>query len=187
MIDKDKKTLRFLYKKIRASVDDSDTKNKSITEFVLGSQQYRNADKIYAYWSVDSEVDTHAIIAKALNDGKKVALPKCTDKDGIMLFYYVSSITQLIDGMYGIKEPPEADLADDFTENSLCLVPALSFDKDGYRLGYGKGYYDRFLSVFSGVTMGLCFYECYCEKLPRDCYDKKVNYILTNEKIYDIN
>ena len=186
MINQDKKSLRIIYKDIRSSVININVKNNKITEAVAESLQYQKADKIFAYWSVDSEVETSDIIIKALGDNKKVALPKCTDKDGNMKFYYIASLSDLIDGMYGIKEPPTDNLADDFTVNSLCLVPALSFDKDGYRLGYGKGYYDRFLSAFTGVTMGLCYEECLRETLPKDCYDKKVNYIVTNEKIYDL-
>lgn len=186
MINQDKKSLRAEYKNIRSSVNGRDAKNHNIAETVIKSSQYKNADKIYAYWSVGSEVETNSIISKALADGKKVALPKCSDKEGNMQFYYITSISDLIDGMYDIKEPPTDNLADNFTTDSLCLVPALSFDKDGYRLGYGKGYYDRFLSAFTGVTMGLCYEECLRETLPKDCYDKKVNYIVTNEKIYDI-
>ena len=186
MINQTKKTLRALYKEIRGGVNDRNTKNNSITEFVLSSEEYRNADSVFVYWSVGSEVDTSVIIEKALVDGKRVALPKCTDKDGNMSFYYIDALSSLVDGMYGIKEPPTDIPADDFTMLSLCLVPALSFDTEGFRLGYGKGYYDRFLSLFSGVTMGLCYEECLCKSLPRDCYDKKVNYIITDDKIYDL-
>lgn len=187
MMDITKKSLRTEFRKIRASVYNRDEKNYSITESVLNSQQYITADKIFAYWSVDSEVDTRRIIDKALSDGKMVALPKCTDKDGNMKFYYISSASDLLQGMYGIMEPPEDHIAEDFTKDSLCLVPALSFDNEGYRLGYGKGYYDRFLVKFKGVSMGLCFSDCLCENLPRDSYDKKADYIVTDEKIYDLN
>ena len=187
MINQDKKSLRSEYRKIRTSVYGRGTKNKAITESVLNSQQYKKADKIFAYWSVDSEVDTHEIIVKALSDGKEVALPKCTDKNGNMKFYYIASLSDLVDGMYGIKEPPEDFIAEDYTKNSLCIVPALAFDNYGYRLGYGKGYYDRFLERFKGISIGLCFSDCLCEKLPRDSYDKKADYIVTNEKIYDLN
>ena len=173
MINQDKKSLRSEYRKIRASVYGRGTKNKTITESVLESEQYKNADKIFAYWSVDSEVDTHDIIAKALSDGKRVALPKCTDKNGNMKFYYIASLADLVDGMYGIKEPPEDFIAEDYTENSLCLVPALAFDKEGYRLGYGKGYYDRFLSDISPYKLGICKKELLLEKLPYSEYDIK--------------
>jgi 5-formyltetrahydrofolate cyclo-ligase len=187
MMDKTKKSLRIEFRQIRASLSHRDTKNKAIKDLVLNSRQYRNADIILAYWSVDSEVDTHGIITQALSDGKQVALPKCTDKDGNMRFYYISSLSDLAEGMYGIKDPPENCPAEDFTKVSLCLVPALAFDEEGYRLGYGKGYYDRFLGKFKGVAMGLCFSDCLCGNLPRDSYDKKADYIVTNEKIYDLN
>ena len=186
MINQNKKVLRAEFQRIRASVYDRNTKNEDITNFLIESDEYKYSDKVYAYWSVGSEVETQKIILKALDDNKMVALPKCIDKDGNMKFYYIASVSDLVDGMYGIKEPREIYPADDFTNKSLCIVPALSFAEDGYRLGYGKGYYDRFLSKFTGVSIGLCFSDCLCEKLPADSYDKKVNYIVTNEKIYDI-
>ena len=185
MINQDKKSLRALYKNLRACVEDKESKNKLISDYLLRSQQYKNADIIFAYWSVGSEVDTHKIIAEALSFGKKVALPKCTDSQGNMQFYYIDSLSDLTEGMYGIMEPEGNKTADDFTFSSLCLVPALSFDSDGYRLGYGKGYYDRFLSDFKGISIGLAYEECLCDALPKDEYDKKVNYIITNINQYD--
>ena len=186
MMLEDKKSLRIKYRAVRSSIIGRSTKNSKIAELILNSEAYKIADVIFAYWATGSEVDTYDIIDKAFSDNKKVALPKCIDDKGYMEFYYISAFSDLVDGMYGIKEPPVEFLADNFTEKSLCLVPALSFDKKGYRLGYGKGYYDRFLEKFTGVSMGLCFEECLCESLPVDRYDKKVDYIVTNEKIYDI-
>ena len=186
MIDSEKKALRVKYKKIRSEIDNKASLDKSICESVLKTKQYKNADRIYVYWSCGSEADTRKIISRALVDGKKVALPKCEDSAGNMRFYYIDSLSDLSVGMYGIAEPTGERLADDFTADSLCLVPALSFDYDGYRLGYGKGYYDRFLSNFTGVSMGLCYEACLSKKLPRDIYDKKVNCIVTNFKIYEI-
>ena len=186
MINATKKSLRTFYRNVRAQVIDRTNKNETIAEQLINSLQYKNADSIFAYWSVGSEVDTLKIIEKALRDSKKIALPKCTDENGNMTFFYLPSLDYLVDGMYGIKEPCEDYIADDFTNTSLCIVPALSFDRCGYRLGYGKGYYDKFLSSFSGITVGLCYEECLCDELPRDSYDKKVNYIITNDKIYDL-
>jgi 5-formyltetrahydrofolate cyclo-ligase len=185
MINQDKKSLRSLYKSIRASVEDKESKNILIADSVLKSEVFKNADTVFAYWSAGSEVDTSKIIEKALSCGKNIALPKCTDSQGNMQFYYIDSLSDLTEGMYGIMEPEGNKAADDFTASSLCLVPALSFDSDGYRLGYGKGYYDRFLSDFKGISIGLAYEECLCDSLPRDEYDKKVNYIITNIKQYD--
>lgn len=184
MINQDKKSLRAKYKAIRGKVENKEALDERITELVLGSEFYKNCDKLFVYWSVGSEADTRKIIVRALCDGKKVALPKCTDDHGHMTFYYIESLSDLTEGMYGIVEPRGDRTADDFTVDSLCLVPALSFDSDGYRLGYGKGYYDRFLSIFPGVSIGLCYEECLTDFLPRDTYDKKVNYIITNKNQY---
>ena len=186
MINSDKKLLRSRFRKIRGEIKDRDILDKAITYNVLNTFEYKNADKLFVYWSTKGEVDTRKIIEDALTLGKKVALPKCTDDKGNMQFYYIGLLSDLTEGMYGIMEPMGDMLADDYTAESLCLVPALSFDTDGYRLGYGKGYYDRFLSGFSGVSIGLAYEECLCDKLPRDEYDKKVNYIITNDKIYDL-
>lgn len=186
MINSEKKALRQKYKKIREDIKNRDLSDRCITQAVLESEAYKNADRLYIYWSVASEAHTHKIISQALDDGKFVALPKCEDTNGNMLFYYIASLADLSEGMYGIAEPTSTRRADDFTSDSLCIVPALSFDRYGYRLGYGKGYYDRFLSSFKGVSMGLCYDECLSKKLPVDAYDKKVNYIVTNTKIYEI-
>lgn len=186
MINQEKKTLRAEYSALRNSLTDIEAKSASICDLLINSDLFKNADTVLLYWSVGSEVVTHKMIDKALSDSKKVALPKCIDKDGNMLFYYVVSLSDLSNGMYGIKEPVTDKLYDISDSCSICLVPGLCFTKDGYRLGYGKGYYDRFLSDFQGVSVGLCFEDCLAEYLPVDMYDKKVDYVITDKRIYDI-
>lgn len=186
MINRSKKTLRSEYKALRNSVTDREVKSDKIYQLLTDSNFYNDADTVLLYWSVGSEVITHRMIDKVLSDGKKLALPKCIDAFGNMLFYYVSSADELIDGMYGIKEPAGDKPYDVSHMRSLCIVPGLSFSTAGYRLGYGKGYYDRFLENFKGVSIGLCYEECMTQFLPTDGYDKQVNYIITNKSIYDI-
>lgn len=181
-----KSDLRKHFIEIRSSVDNASERSDDIFSLLTGSELYKSADTVLAYWSVGSEVSTQRIIDMALSDKKRVALPRCIDRKGNMEFYYISSLSDLRDGMYGIKEPSDDEKADDFGENTVCLVPGLSFDKKGYRLGYGKGYYDRFLSDFGGISIGLSYDCCLCEDLPTDRFDKKVNYIITNTKIYDL-
>ena len=186
MIDQDKTVLRKKYREIRSSVAEREKMSESICKLLLDSSFYENADIVFTYWATDSEADTRMIIHRAFEDGKLVAIPKCSDRNGNMKFYYIDSAEDVTVGMYGITEPSGDREATDFTDNSLCIVPALSYDSEGYRLGYGKGYYDRFLSSFSGITAGLCFEECLTERLPRNEFDKKVDYIITNIKIYDL-
>lgn len=186
MIIADKKSLRIKYSSIRNSITDKAVLSSCICNRLIDSDIYKRADTVLLYWSVGSEVATLSLIDKALSDGKKLALPKCLDSDGNMLFYYVSSADALQDGMYGIKEPPTDKFADHFSDSSVCVVPGLCFSKDGYRLGYGKGYYDRFLGNFCGISVGICYDECLTDILPINGYDKKVNYIITDKTIHKI-
>lgn len=186
MIKEEKKLLRAKYTEIRALVADKEAKSEAMYDYLISSSFYECADTVLLYWSTSSEVITHKMINKALSDGKRLALPKCIDKNGNMLFYYIKSAEDLIDGMYGIKEPATDELADSFSDSDICIVPGLSFTEDGYRLGYGKGYYDRFLQNFPGTSIGLCYEDCLAQSLPIDQYDKKVNYIITDKTIYKI-
>ena len=101
-----------------------------------------------------------------------------------MEFYLADSVNDLKQGMYGILEP-DTDKCSKITDFSgaLCLVPALCYDKKGFRLGYGKGYYDRFLEKFTITTVGLCYNELIKDTLPVDKFDKSVDYIVTQTGI----
>ncbi len=182
-----KKRLREKYKSIRKSTPPGD-KNRNdikITNKVLNLWRYRDAEMILTYVSTDIEVDTREIITQSLQKGKTVAVPKCIDGTRDMEFYAIKGFDDLAVGAFGVMEPV-AEKCELLTslENSLCIVPALSFDYKGYRLGYGKGYYDRFLSTFTGEIVGLCYTSCmYKDILPHGKYDKKVPMIITENNI----
>lgn len=183
----DKTALREKYRHIR-KVCRSVEKDEIIFQLLIGSDEYIAAEKVFIYYSVGSEVNTVKIINDAIERGKRVALPKCTDNKGNMDFYFVKSIfSSLTDGMFSLKEP-DVSVCERAVpgESDLCVVPALAFDKSGYRLGYGGGYYDRYLSVFNGKKIGLCYEECLCNMLPSDKYDIKVDMIITDRKIYKV-
>ncbi len=181
----DKISLRVKFREIRKNTPDRKALEKNITDNFLQSELYKNCSSLFLYSATGSEVGLDTVFSKAISDGKKLAFPLCTDRDGNMEFYYVSDEAQLKCGMYGIKEPikDSCDVAESDSD-SLCLVPGLSFSLDGGRLGYGKGYYDRFLEKFNGVSVGVCFESCISENLILDEYDKKVNYLITDKKIY---
>ena len=181
-----KRDLRIKYKKIRSSIENTSILGEGMFSLLINSDMYKVADTVFAYWSVEDEADTRRIINRALSDNKRVALPKCIDKNGNMKFYYIASADDLSIGMYGIMEPCGEDEATAYGNCAICLVPGLSFDRYGYRLGYGKGYYDRFLKEFGGISIGLCYNACLSELLPKDEYDIKVDYIITDTKIYDL-
>lgn len=169
----------------RNSLDSKEEKSTIICCELLDSSIYKSCDKIYLYSSFGSEVDTSLLFSKALSDSKTVAFPKCLDKEGNMEFYYVSSVRDFALGAFGIKEPTTECPKADFDSGTLCIVPGIGFSLDGHRIGYGKGYYDRFLSEFKGISVGFCFDECVIESLPFNKFDKKVNYLITDKKIYN--
>lgn len=146
--------------------------------------QYRNARQLLVYVSTPIEVDTRALITQALADGKRVAVPRCIPDTRQMAFYYIHSLEELSPGSFGVDEPqPSSErLITDFSEG-LCIVPAFCYDFDGYRLGYGKGYYDRFLPQFGGHLIGICYSSCVRRQLPHGRYDRPVELIVTENYI----
>ena len=177
----DKKELRKIYRARRKAVQNKADKDHKIALSLLDSQEVALSDTVLIYISIDSEIDTSFIISELLKKKKRVAVPKCS-KDGIMEFIYIGSTDELISGMYGIPEPSGSECAV-ITDKTVCIVPALAFTTDGVRLGYGGGYYDRFLAVNSKIsTIGLC-YECLvAENLPSEEYDIKIKKFITEER-----
>ena len=182
-----KDILRQICRLNRNAVKERDVLSGIICDKLLESEIYKACDSIFLYASCSSEVSTEKIISQAFADSKKVAFPKCLDKDGNMRFYFVSSFDEMLVGHYGIMAPPEHCEAGFGNGHTLCVVPGIAFNPDGYRIGYGKGYYDRFLSCFKGKSVGLCFDECLIDEIPTDGYDRKVDYLITDKKIYKTN
>lgn len=179
-----KKELRTEFKKRRCDILHKKDKSLKICNNFLNSDTYKNAKIILCYASLNDEVDTEPIVVKALSDGKMVALPKCMNKDGFMKYYIIHSLNDAEKGAFGIYEPVEqCEELTDFIA-SVCIVPALSFDKDGYRLGYGKGFYDRFLEDYCFPSVGLCFADLIAEALPRNQFDRKVSTVITENEIF---
>lgn len=179
-----KKELRAYFKSLRKSMTDKEQKDLEILNRLKESALYSSSDTFYVYVSSNIEIDTRKLIKLLLNNGKTVAVPLCEPENCTMEFYMIKSLSELSSGSYGIYEPDSnKSQKADFDENTVCIVPGLSFDKNGFRLGFGKGYYDRFLSVFTGKSVGLCYDECMSEELICDKYDKKVSAVVTESKI----
>lgn len=135
-----------------------------------------SARAVFTYVSTEIEVDTQKIIAYCLERGIPVATPVSGDIE--LTFYYISRFEDLIPGRFGILEP-KRDLIAAADERTLCVVPALCADGKGFRLGYGRGYYDRFLSDFRGTSVILC-YESFRRDVPREAHDIKADLTLFN-------
>lgn len=177
-----KEGLRQKYKALRAAMspEEKAAKDATIAERVASLWQYQRCRMLLIYVSTKIEVDTYRLIEKALADGKVVAVPRCVPGTRYMEFYRIGGIDELEPGTFGVLEPLPCSekLVTEF-ENSLCVVPALSYDWRGFRLGYGKGYYDRFLSKYNGVMIGICYSNCVQQRLPHGRFDRPVELLVT--------
>ena len=182
-----------LRKKIRRQREEMPPKQKALLDKlvlknILKLRQYKANDTILTYVSTKIEVDTFGLIRQALKDGKRVAVPRCIDNSREMDFYYITSLNQLEPRTFGVLEPikEQCEILKDYSKG-LCIIPGLVFDFDGYRLGYGKGYYDRFLSRFGGDTAGVCYSSCFLWKLVLGFYDRRADLLVTEKYIRQTN
>lgn len=187
-IDSQKNELREKYKRLRKSFSKAlkSELDSKIREKLLSLDIYRNTRALLAFVSTDIEVDTWKIISNTLELNKKTAVPLCDTKATAMRFYFIESFDDLKKGCFGILEPDaEKCVPAGVNDAELMIVPGLAFDKNGYRIGFGKGYYDRFLSKYKGTKIGVCYSSCIENELPCDKYDKKVDLIVTDKFIID--
>lgn len=163
------------------------TLDRKIKNRLLNMWAIRQVDTVLCYVSTDIEVDTRELINTLLQMGKRVAVPRCEDGRTEMNFYYIDSLESLSSGSFGVDEPdPQKCVMVGKTEGTVCIVPAFMFDKSGYRLGYGKGYYDRYLSGYKGSTIGICYDANIVDELYHGKYDRTVDLVVTEKEIITV-
>ena len=186
-IKEEKDLLRVRYKKLRREMDDDlkSARDSHICRVAEGLVSFRYADCVLMYCPSFGEIDIQPIATAAFSKGKKVAYPRCNKSTYTMKYHFVNSVNELVPDAYGIPEPP-ADAPEydpDSHGTAVCYVPGLAFDSAGYRLGYGKGYYDRFLSRFDGCSVGVVYSDYILKSVPRGRYDMRVNILLTEKGV----
>lgn len=170
------KAIRFGYSPEQKAKLDND-----IIERLMRTYQYKNTSTILCYVSTPLEVDTRLLIKRALEEGKRVAVPRCKPETTTMDFYLINSFDDLEKGTFGVLEPIPSR-CEIYSENDgICIVPGLCFDHAGYRLGYGKGYYDRFLTNYSQTKIGICYNDCVQQRLFHGRYDVPVDLLITEK------
>ncbi len=150
----------------------------AICAAVRNSELYQNAKTIFCYVGTDREIDTRALLAAALADGKRLALPLCVGK-GIMEAREIRSLDDLVSGKFGIPAPGEACplvMPEDF---DLVIVPCSTGNCKGQRLGYGGGFYDRYLAKTNCPRMLLCREKLVKGDIPVEEHDLLMDYITT--------
>lgn len=157
---------------------------------------WREADLVCGYTAIGSEMDLSPVWRRAVAEGKGYALPVTVTgaREGRMVFRRTSGYTPsaLIPARYGLSEPsptcPALTLGDFAKVRTLVIVPGLAFDDHGYRIGYGGGYYDRFLAALADArvpvtTVGLVFSVCRTPTLPHEAHDRPVDHIIDERSV----
>lgn len=168
--------------------DEIVAKSGAILQKALKTPEYMEADNILLYADYNHEVMTRGIFEDAILRKKRVYFPKSDRLTNSMTFYQTVSAKQLEKGFMGIPEPrenPQLCYKFNANEDTLVIVPGVAFDMAGFRLGYGKGFYDKFLSNKRQLsTMALAFACQIVEELPSEPHDIKMDKIVTEEIIY---
>ena len=183
---------KFIRKELlskRNSLPQEECKNysKMIKEHLLSLPIYQKADTLLIYASYRSEVSTYGIIEHSLRDSKRVYCPKVLEP-GIMEFYEIRSLKDIVEGYRNIPEPIDTSYIYDYKAhtNTLMIMPLVGYDTNKTRLGYGGGFYDRYLQQLPSIPKIALGYECqkYKSLLPSEPTDIKPDYILTEESIF---
>ena len=175
---------RNLYRTLRNSLNATEIKEYStkIYKKLIQTSEYAEAEKILIYCSIGSEVNTEKIINHAINTGKTVAIPK-TFPDRIA-FYEIKNLQNTKLSKMNIPEPIINKISQQITpcEKTLIIIPGLCFDKRGNRIGYGGGYYDKYLAQHADKKhkkIGLCYEIQIAETVCADAHDIKVDKVIT--------
>ena len=174
----DKKELRRQIRELKRAMtsEQIDAASARLGELFLNCPQYKEAKTIYGYLPYNQEVRTVPMLEQAMRDGKRIAVPKCHGDE--MRFIYMDDLSRVEKGYANIPEPIADDpVADDKT--ALVLMPGMAFTKDGKRMGYGGGFYDKFLAAEPDhPTVALCYDFQMVEDLPTEDYDIPVDCVL---------
>ena len=158
--------------------------SRAIAAHLLAMPEYQEAGTVFCFVGTDREIDTRPILEDVLAAGKRLCVPQCVGK-GIMELRQVTDLRQLIPGAYGILEPSADAPLVSLDEVDFAILPCLTCNHLGQRLGQGGGYYDRFLSHYRGGTVLLCREKLIREEIPLEPHDYPVPWVLTERGLYE--
>ncbi len=165
--------------------DDHKRRSSQVMQLVMADEEYSSCSRVLAYMPIRNEVSTEDLLSHALGSGKALYLPRVVRDSRELEIVRVFDLSRdLVKGAFGILEPGLAlEPADqrEIERIELAVIPGVAFDREGYRIGYGAGYFDRFLPRLSGecLTIGVCFKEQLVERLPRDLWDIRVKRVVS--------
>ncbi|NLD18746.1 MAG: 5-formyltetrahydrofolate cyclo-ligase [Clostridiales bacterium] len=183
-IIKEKNAQRKIIKEKTDSLTEAYCKNsdEGIYENIISLNDFQRATFIFCFASVEKEINTYSIIRHAWRKGKRVAVPKCIGR-GIMEIYEIHSFDDLEPGAYNIPEPKKGCKLIAPSQIDFSIIPCLSCDREGRRLGHGGGYYDRYLEDTDFVTAAICRDMLLLDKVQAEPHDRNVDYVITENHI----
>lgn len=155
----------------------------SACNMLVSLDEFKKADTLLFYYPIKKEISPLALIDIAQKCGKQIAFPVCNTKSGTLTFYTVNGTDELFPSSFGILEPIASENKAIITGNTLCIVPGILFSREGHRLGYGKGFYDKFLQDFEGISVGFSYSKLLCDKIPTESSDIPLNIIITEGEV----
>ena len=185
MTSNTKSNLRQQAKEFRLALNNEfvEKASKHACELVISTNEFAQAKSVLIYYPIQNEISPLPLIEASQKAGKTIAFPVCDNSNHSLVFKKANEITDLSKTSFGLYEPQECNETIEIDESTICIVPALVFSKDGHRLGYGKGYYDKFLNSFIGKTIGLSYSALLLENLPNEEHDIPLDIIITESEV----
>ena len=186
-----KKELRIIFKEQRRALSEEEKRSFSekLCKNILSLDVFKQADAVLSFYPLENETDVQGVNEEVLRLKKILAFPKCVKGTREMNFFSVSSFDELEKGSYSIYEPKETCplYVPSESAKTICIAPAMAYSRDGYRIGYGGGYYDRYLSKFPFLTsVGVIYSPFLTDTLPCGELDIAVDTVVTDLEIIKI-
>ncbi len=169
----------LIQRREKLDLDTFSNNSKQAQKNFITLNEYLNANVVALYFSFQNELDTLEIVKHSIESQKLLTLPFINQNDELQFNRYTFGNT-LDTNKYGIAEPKNSELVE---SHDLFLVPGVAFDLSGYRLGFGKGYYDKYLSRYSGIKVGFCHDFQLVDKIEHEEHDVKMDIVVTEKQI----
>ena len=182
-----KKELRADFIGIRNSIskEEKSVADALIISHFLSLDIYKNAKTLFVYSPIGSEIDVIPVAKAALADGKRVAFPACDIESFVLSFHYIRSLDELKKSIYSVYEPPLYNTCANQRQDksTVCIVPALAYNNERFRIGYGKGYYDKFLRYFDGISVGLVYKKLISDRIIIEKTDMATDVLICEDGV----
>ena len=184
----EKQQLRAIVRRLEAALapEYKAKSARSIAHRLLAMPEYQEAQTVFCFVGTDREIDTRPILEDALAAGKTLCVPLCTEP-GHMESRQITDLNQLVPGRYGLLEPTADTPVIPVDAIDFAVLPCVTCNYLGQRLGHGGGYYDRYLQQITGTQAVLCRTALMCDEIPIEDHDKNMDFVICEEGILNIH